>query len=169
MSSRIVSLTVVLALLGTAVLAQSDKDLGRKSLRGLPGVQVVVENISGQAERDGLSKSAIQSDVQARLRRAGIRVFSREEAIAASKAGAWLYVRVSTLLNSGIYSVCVEVSLEQNVLSLVGGDVITGATWTEVRFGSIPKTDLRSVRYDLAERVDSFVNDFLAANPVASR
>src|ERR671924_598657 len=49
------------------------------SLRGLPGVRVLLTDLNPDAERDGLIKSEVQMDVELRLRNAGIRVLTEEE------------------------------------------------------------------------------------------
>jgi hypothetical protein len=52
----------------------SDTPMERATLKGVPTVDVVIEKIDSDAERDGLSRSQIQTDVELRLRQAGITV-----------------------------------------------------------------------------------------------
>ena len=51
----------------------------RESLRGLPGVQVLIEDIRPNAQADGLSQEAIRTAVELILRSSGIRVLTQSE------------------------------------------------------------------------------------------
>ena len=50
----------------------------RKTLVGLSGVYVLVETIEDDVERDGLSRAQIQTDMELKLREAGIPVLTEE-------------------------------------------------------------------------------------------
>jgi len=70
---------MVLILLCENVHAQ-DIEQTRNALRGLSGVYVMPENpLEEEAIRGGLSQDAIRTEVELKLRQAGIRVLSREE------------------------------------------------------------------------------------------
>ena len=69
----------VLLVLGASAPAEAQRDVGRSTLIGLPGVHVYVEEVNPEAERDGLSKSGIQTQTELLLRQAGIRVFTDDE------------------------------------------------------------------------------------------
>jgi hypothetical protein len=56
-------------------LAQT-RDQQRESLRGLQGVEVVVEDIKPDAQMDGLSQESIRATVELILRSKGIRVLT---------------------------------------------------------------------------------------------
>ena len=68
------------------------------TLRGLTGVDVVVEELPTEAEVEeaGLGSSAVQEDIESQLREGGIRVLSDEEWQAAP-GQPWLFVRVQML------------------------------------------------------------------------
>ena len=78
MKPRIV-LALVFALAACTPALGLNSETNRHSLRGLTGVGVQVEELDPEASRDGLTKKAIQADVELRLRRAGIRVLPKEE------------------------------------------------------------------------------------------
>ncbi len=63
--------TIVAACLLFAVAAAGDTESQRKTLAGLQGVTVNIVPIDPQIERDGLSMSAIQTDIELRLRPRG--------------------------------------------------------------------------------------------------
>src|SRR2546422_666897 len=107
----------VLILAGlTPALATAADEIGRESLKGLRAVHVVIERMSPEAERDGLPRDTIQTDVELKLRQAGITVSSKSE----PPAFAYIYVNVNTLKaqgppTSGLYAYCVHVELVQGV------------------------------------------------------
>ncbi len=64
--------------LAPAILAV-DSESTRESLRGIPGVYVLIEHLNPDAESDGLTRTQLRTDVELKLRLAGIKVFTREE------------------------------------------------------------------------------------------
>ena len=54
-----------------------DDEKSRMSLRGLKGMQVVVEHLEPEVEQHGLTTSALQTDVELKLRQAGIPMLDR--------------------------------------------------------------------------------------------
>ncbi|MER3447850.1 MAG: hypothetical protein C4291_13930 [Candidatus Dadabacteria bacterium] len=51
------------------------------SLRGLHGVRVLLTDLNSDAKQEGLIKSELQTDVELRLRKAGIRVLTGEDGV----------------------------------------------------------------------------------------
>src|ERR1700752_1961186 len=76
-----------------------DEPYQRSSLRDLPGVRVQVTDLNPDAQRGGLVKGEIQTDVESRLRKAGIRVLTEEEWRNMPRAPL-LYIRVDALQGS---------------------------------------------------------------------
>lgn len=66
-------LILVLGLAGSPAVAM-DTELSRSTLKGLRGVSVMIESLEPEVERDGLSRSTIETDVELKLRQAGITV-----------------------------------------------------------------------------------------------
>ena len=100
------------------IVEKAEED-ARETLRGLKGVQVVVEDMDPDVERDGLTKSQLQTDVELRLRKAGIQVLKEEER-RATPGRPYLYVAVTTLKDrDGLsYAFAINVDLEQKVALL---------------------------------------------------
>ena len=105
---------VCLLLLGVGVCvgAQAgDLDMDRATLRGLNGVQVVIEALTPKMEEDGLAAKQLQTDVELRLRAAGIPVLSQAEALN-TKGMPYLYVNIrAKSSDDGLYGYSVEVDL----------------------------------------------------------
>jgi hypothetical protein len=95
-------------------LAQT-RDQQRESLRGLPGVEVVVGEIKSDAQVDGLSQESIRAAVELILRSKGIRVLTQSER-SEPPSKPYLYVSVGTDKQaSGQYSFSATVELHQAV------------------------------------------------------
>jgi len=141
---------------------------GSDSMKGLIGVHVIVQQPSQEAEKDGLTKASIQTDVEVKLRSAGIRVLTREETLRAP-GRPYIYVNVDAMRNSSLpfYAYNIRVELFQEAESIVRpGVTMSAITWQHTRVGTVGANNLRQARDDLKDDVDRFVNDWLTANPV---
>ena len=123
---------VVLALLVvpvSAVLAQ-EPATQRATLAGLTGVEVVVEELNPGVEQDGLTRSTLRSDVELKLRQAGIHVLTSTERTA-SPGSPYLYLRITTVKNRvSIYGYHIAIELRQLVrLTRNSGITSWAATW----------------------------------------
>jgi len=146
--------------------AVADEELAQATLKGLRAMNVVVESLKPEAERDGLLRDTIRTDVELKLRQAGIAVLSKSE----PPAYAYLYVNVGTMkpsAASGLYAYCVHVELVQRVYLARDASVFTFArTWQSTGiFGTVGTFNLSSVRGTVRDSVDEFLNDYLAVNP----
>jgi hypothetical protein len=163
------SIRLILALLLlTSPAAQGlDAKSTRATLRGLNGVQVVVEDLEPDVERDGLTMQQILTDVELRLRKSGIRVLTEQERFNAP-GQPWLYVRVSTYRHSDIsaYSVATLVELYQDTSLARNPDLaIAAVTWSTGGIGMVGSARVRQFRERVADRVDQFINAYLSVNP----
>lgn len=132
----------------------------RATLKGLKAVNLAVERIDPEAEKDGLTKSQLQTDVELRLSQAGIKVDHLSD--------EYLYVNVNTLKGErGVYSYSVHVELHQAVMLVRDPKIIYygAATWSLGRIGTVGSGHLREVREDVADFVDKFINAYLEQNP----
>ena len=147
-------------------VAQAVTENDRGSLRGLPGVQVVIENIAKDAEEDGLSGDTIRTAVELILRSSGIQVLTKEERIATLTA-AGLYVKAyTTKNNAGLYGYHIGVSLRQRVSLLPSPkNTMYAPTWERQIGGTVGARYIKTIVEDIEEIVKAFANDFLAVNP----
>jgi len=141
------------------------------TLKGLRGVYVAVKRLDPEAERDGLFKASLQTDVELKLRQSGIRVLTQEELFAAP-GKPLLYVNVHLLPNSdppsiGLYAYAIIVELYQEVrLQRDGSVVVPAATWRAPRVvGTVGASKLAGIRGTVKDLTDQFINAYLAANP----
>jgi len=130
------------------------------TLRGVNIVEVVIEAIDPVAEQDGLTRSQLQTDVEERLRRAGITV--------GPTLTGHLYVNVDTVKgdHGQAYAYNVSVQYVQQVaLPRDPKAPIFAPTWDTGGVGMIAAARLREVRQDVANYVDQFIKAYLEQNP----
>ena len=160
----------VLALLSAAAVSplvgQGDDEYTRKTLAGLTGLYVSVQRIPDEMQRDGLDTTQILTDVELKLRQAGITVLTRQEWLS-TEAFPYLYVNVQAHKTSNLYALSVDVELRQLVTLVHNPAVSTLATtWSATGIiGTVGSQKLGSVRDDVRDLTDEFINAYLAANP----
>jgi hypothetical protein len=149
------------------VVSANDSAAERASLAGLTSLSVVVEDLAAVAGKSGLTAAALQTDVERRLRQAGIAV--------ASDADAYVYVHV-TVADPGAalpLPYVVEVALMQEVTLPRGLRTRTPlqcATWWVNSLGVAGPDRLRMAVSDrVAEFVDQFGRAYRAVNPAPAR
>jgi hypothetical protein len=99
------------------------------TLKGLSGVQVLIEELNDAAKALGLDTAAIQTDVELKLHMAGLRVLSDEEE-KSTPDRPWLYMNVNVVGKAAAIDPTAE-----------------------------------SIRNQIKDYVDAFLNDWLSANP----
>lgn len=168
MVGRIGWVSCCLVLVGSAVAAKSPEQRRADTLRALPGVYFIVENVSPAAEADGLMTDQIRQDVEFQLRRAGIHIMSERE-WSRTPGKPFLYVRVSLAKSGARYAYHLEVQLLQRVrleryLELAPVQVPTWAAREEI--GIIDAEQLQDVRRYLADQMARFIAAYLAVNTI---
>lgn len=137
----------------------------QKALVGLKGVRVDVEDMDAQVERLGLTKDQIKTDVELKLRKAGIRVLTDNEVFATPGMPS-LYVNINTLISPELPFIVCSISAELiEVVKLARGFEVTGTIWDIGSVGRVGTGNIRKLREYLGDIVDKFINDYLAANP----
>jgi hypothetical protein len=165
---RVVSLALILLITAGAATA-ADSDLQRETLRGLKGVQVLVEGLSPELKDANLDATMVQNDVELKLRQAGIGVLTKTESSATPgmptlciRAEAW-----RPLTGDYVYHVTVELQqmarLEREPKIMVNG----AGTWSSR--GTIGTSGMAmlptSIRDTVADKVDEFIKAYLSVNP----
>ena len=152
-------------LLAASAATAGDDEFSRPSLKGLKGVYVLVEPLEAEVERDGLNQTSIQTDVELRLRQAGIKVLTEAERLAAPGT-PFLYVLVNAKSGSP-YAFSINVELCQDVrLDRDPSMQISGATtWSVTAVGTVGRNNLRDIRDMVKDYVDRFINAYLSVNP----
>jgi hypothetical protein len=153
MRSSQTKLTIILMLAGLVLTCPAgfqafsyDGSLTRETLRGLQGIEVLMENIAPEAEPDGLTTRQVQTDVELRLRQSGIRVLSREEG-RTTPGRPSLYINVNTSKRDGrgFYAYHVTVALNQDVWLArdLAIQSLETTTWSVSTVGSVGEAGIR--------------------------
>jgi hypothetical protein len=158
----------VAALLAMAVDVMG-VDLERNSLKGITGLGVWI-GVNSDAEQAGLHSTEVQTDVELKLRLAGIKVLTNEEVFKDPNAPI-LFVRATLGLDavkeSGGYAYhAISCQLYQHVF--LARDMSIGtlaATWESASTGMIRSNAAPKLRENIKDCVDEFLNAYLSVNP----
>jgi hypothetical protein len=127
------------------------------SLEGWTEIGLVVEPIGSDAVALGLSRQQIRSQTERRLRKAGLTI--------AETALGRVYVHIGLVAGKLGYSGAVQVGFVQRV-TLGNGRRSWGTTWERGRVLGGPHDSLAGHFGELLDDLlDSFIEDWLAANP----
>ena len=164
------SLVVVVVIIVGAIVCWAGGKYERKSLVGIEGIWVYVEDLNPDAKAAGLRKDLFQTDIELKLRLAGIKVLSKEEYLTTS-GRPYLFLSIHVLTsndNPPFYAVATGLNLRQGVfltrdLKIESVDAIT---WLEAGVLLLSRRYLESdIRKQIKQMTDIFINDYLAANP----
>ena len=135
------------------------------TLRGLQGVNVLIEALEPDVERVGLTKQQLQTDVELRLRQAGIHVLTREERLE-MPGSPYLYINVNIILRSeGLAAFNIDVELRQEAFLATDSSLATVSTWSVGQTGSVGRLRLSDIRNNVRDYVDQFINAYLSVHP----
>lgn len=164
---KMILVSLMVVILSSMVYARSTR-CEVESLRGLKGVNVTVEDLKSDIEADGLRKDSIQTDVELKLRLAGIKVLTEEEQFK-EPGYPYLYVNVNSVKSNlaPTYAFSIEISLKQVVLLVrdLKIRVFAAATWRKGSVGIVGEQKVDSIRDGVKDGVDEFINDYLSVNP----
>jgi hypothetical protein len=151
---------MLLILPGTVWGADADSD--RTTLQGIKGVFVSIKNIEPEIEKDGLTKSQIQTDVELKLRQSGLKVLSDKELLK-TPGMPTLNVYPQVFKSSQkFYVYKINVRLFQYVYLQRNGQGILAPTWSLGHLGI--STDVNYIRNQTKDYVDKFINAWLSVN-----
>ena len=161
-SIRLALLAIAVAVSVSGLEAEASDDIhSRLALKGLLGVSVVVEDFNDAEKGMGFSEGTFQTDVELKLRMAGIKVLTPDER-ARIPGRPYLYLNVNPL-EGGSRAFNVSLGLNQDVLLDRNKALVRGTpTWSvgTVGVGGVPF--IRSV---VRDEVDKFLNAWLSVNP----
>jgi hypothetical protein len=141
----------------------ADDENTRPSLTGLRGVAVIIEDLTPEIERNGLTVSAIRTDVELKLRQAGIPIIG----LVNTPGNPFLHISVDVIRSDRpTWPYVITVALHQMVFLTRDPSIsVHLATWDVSSYGTIPKQNLRNLRDSVKDLVDEFINIYLAVNP----
>lgn len=148
-----------------------DAEVTRETLKGLPGFYILIEELNpniakyANVQKNHISTQTLKSQVENRLRAAGIRVLSWDEMMKTPERPI-LYVSVNTHEYEKFwyaYNILVEV---RQLVTLAGqpGKTISGATWSMNMTGVMNIGQLRTLYDNLGTLLAGFVEAHKKAN-----
>ena len=154
--------TIVIPLCSLVAVAQYPGQ--ENSLTGMRGVKVVIyTGDKGGLKEIGLSADLLKTDVELRLRKAGVPVLLGK-GWPEGYLKAVLVVAVLTTEHDKLYAVTIKVQLWRIVHD--NPNPATLSTWESLGNGIFGEDAVRAgTRNALGDHVDGFINDYLAANP----
>lgn len=157
---------LALALCSVSTVHAADDLSSRESLKGLPGVFIVVDDLDSSVEKAGLTKADIQSQVEQELRLAGVPILTREQWVTTA-GGPYLHVNAFLFSSdAGVWPFFVEVSSMQRVaLERSSVNIFFAPTWSVATVGSVGTNKLGQIKDIVKDYVDQFAKAYRDMNP----
>lgn len=132
----------------------------RVSLRGIKAVGVMVERIDPELEKNGITVSKIQNDVELTLRKSSIKVLDSDKEI----FSPYLYISIDSVESKiGLYAISVQVMFYQEMIPPRDTSIqVSASTWRTGSIMLLGKASLEDIRNSIKDHVEEFANDFLA-------
>ena len=160
---------LVLGLLGCGInLLAGDSEQERQTLKGIKSVDVFVLDLSPDEMSDGLSVSQIKTDVELRLRLAGIKVdpTSSIRLYVAPNLVKVAATRIGNATLEAYYGYNIDVECDQPVIVVATGRLASGKTWSTSTVATVGRRAMsKEVRESIGGQVDRFINSYLSVNP----
>jgi hypothetical protein len=141
----------------------------RITLVGLTGVHVVVYDLRAEVDREGLTRSSLQAEVEKRLRLAGLRPLGAAEAMkSVGRPTLELRVNVSRATEAqDLYVYSVDLALRQQIQLTRERTIESFAiTWSEPPdVGTVEATQISRIMNAVRAKVEQFIVAWRAANP----
>lgn len=156
-SCTLVALGMAAFLLSTAVYPATADD---ETLKGITSIKVFVEGVDPADKPRGLTRGQLQTDVESRLRKAGIAV--------SADATEYLYVNVNTLHSrQRLTSFSVVVMVRQSAYLIRDPSITAPAaiSWWKGTDGITVSNNLSGVRDAIGDLVDQFITAYRKQNP----
>jgi len=141
-------------------------------LKGLEGIEVLVEEVKAELENYNLTAIQIQTDVETKLREAEIKVLSKEENEKIQPLRKpYLYVRIDSHRlpwKREVIAYSVEIGLKQLVILPCQSKSVRNAfyapTWYKSIVGAATPKDFPEIRVEVRQLMDKFIKVYMTAN-----
>lgn len=142
-------------------------------LKGLEGVEVLVEEVKAELENYNFTAIQIQTDVEAKLLEAEIKVLSKEENEKIQPLRKpYLYVKINSRKlpwKREVIAYSVEIALKQLVILPDEPKSVRkpfyAPTWYKNIVGAATPKDFPEIRDGVRQLMDKFIKAYLTANP----
>ena len=152
---------LIAAALGLPASAWAIDDASaRATLKGIKAIRLTVAPVKPDISKDGFTTAQLQTDIEARLKEAGIPVDPQ--------SGEWLFVAVTTAkIDKGLYAYSIDLDLYQSVtLARTPSISASAPTWgVGSRVGALDTARLQEIRSEVVGFVDQFISAYREQNP----
>jgi len=161
MATGVATVLAMIFLIASHSVRADDSRLSRETLKDVRVISVMVEDLPDSAKILNISKDAIQTDVELKLRLAGMRVVPEQEGERLLGSPV-LYVNLNVADDGKAADI--KVDMQQNAL-LERNKLWTPriTTWSTGILVSNPTSE--RIRNLIKDRVDDFLNAWLSVNP----
>jgi Putative peptidoglycan binding domain len=163
---RILVVGILWSIVGLVVSGSyAADDIDSAPLRGQPGVRVLIESFDPEIDRGGAIKQQLRTDVELRLRQAGVRVFTENEWM---QGIPQLYVNVNVILTADARGAAynTRVAVDQNAHLVASASEIQVTTWQRESIGITDRATMATrIRNSVRDLVDAFITAYLSVNP----
>lgn len=141
----------------------SQTDSAIKTLKGFDTLKVEVEQLAPDLQKAGITKEEIQTDIETKLRRAGLKIKNATET---TTPYVVLFVSVNSIDNGvGGFAVSVTTALNQLVvLDRTKSIATVASTWESRSIVSVIKEKVQAIRDFVNLQIDLFINAYRKAN-----
>jgi len=161
---RLHTASIVLLFLAAPIAHALDTEINRRSFQDVKTFQILVEPLPPKVEQAGLTASTIQTDVETKLRQAGIKIADPK-----AETLVLLYVSVQFWEDSPValwpYTISVEVLQDVLVARDTSILVTYSPTWSTHMIGGVQPARVRDLRGAIKDQVDKFINAYRAVDP----
>ena len=149
-----------------AALAQGSGD-SRSSLKGLSAIAVLVADFDPSLECEGVQKNQLQTDVEGRLSKAGIKILAKED-LPKIQGNPHLLVSLSIMKldTQSLHTYYISIEFIQDVvLRRNPGQNCPAVTWSVSVAGTGESVDMQRISNSLTGLVDRFISAYQSVNP----
>jgi hypothetical protein len=171
-SKKIPLLTLVITFLLFFTPGKSLPLSSMESLKGLKGVEVLIEELNPDLENLNLTMIQMQSEVEAKLRKAGVLVLSKEENEKIQPLRKpYLYIKInSSKLSCRKESIAYNIGIALNQQVTLRGQAdakkcFFAPTWYTSIVGAAGPKNVQVILDAVQDLTDKFIDAYLKANP----
>ena len=137
----------------------------RDNLKGLKGVFMVIDPLSPDLEKRGVSRDELQRRLVVKLREAGIGILSVKNA-STTPGQPILQLKVASVKNTTGHGFLIQLWMNEKVMfERDKNRIVHGITWIQTTIAFDGELQSRGVYDSVDEVLNEFINDYLAANP----
>ncbi|MHB9038340.1 MAG: hypothetical protein ACYC64_16925 [Armatimonadota bacterium] len=159
-----ITIVAILGLAASGAVWGARTDFELESLRGLNGVYVVVQSLSPDMVKDGLTVNALSAAINKRLSAAGIKLLAKSDTLS-PKDGVLLIALSSVKSKTGVHACSIDAELIQaTALARYPDKLSPATTWASGIVAVVSPENVSHLSDTVCELIDEFVHDYNSAN-----